>query len=138
VQDELERLQGKAEQQGIQLVLEAATDGLVPGTELEAEQFGQGLFNVIDNALGAAHYRVTVYLSRRLEGYAISVVDDGPGIDRELLPRVTEPFVSTKGEGSGMGLYIATAAARRWGGELRLQNIPEGGLRATFWLPSKR
>jgi len=137
VQEELERLQGKAEQLGVRLTLEADTAerGLVPRDPVAAEQLGQGLFNVAENALAAARSRVCVRLREASELLSISVTDDGPGMPPELLARAAEPFVTTKTDGSGMGLFIASTAARRCGGELVLENLGGGGFRATFRLP---
>jgi len=137
VQEEIERLQGKAEQLGVRLTLEADSAGFVFCDPAEAEQLGQGLFNVTENALSAARSRVSVRLQETDGVFTISVVDDGPGIPPELLPRAAEPFVTTKEDGSGMGLFIASEMARRWGGELALENLAEGGLRATFRLPTE-
>lgn len=62
----------------------------------------------------------------------LSVSDDGPGIEPEVLSRVFEPFFSTKGSGKGTGLGLATvdAVARRAGGVVRVESAP--GLGTTF------
>jgi hypothetical protein len=70
------------------------------------------------------------------------VVDDaGPGIPDADLERVFEPFVRLEGSrdrntgGTGLGLAIARDLVRGHGGDIRLANRPEGGLRATIHLP---
>jgi len=71
----------------------------------------------------------------------ITVEDDGPGIPEDRLSEMFEPFV--RGEesrsldtgGAGLGLSIARGIIRAHGGEIRLSNRPEGGLRAAVELP---
>ncbi|MDH3281826.1 MAG: ATP-binding protein, partial [Gammaproteobacteria bacterium] len=71
----------------------------------------------------------------------IIVTDDGPGIPASEITRVFEPFYrveksrSRETGGAGMGLAVAQAIARNHGGEIRLRNLPEGGLQATLELP---
>ena len=59
----------------------------------------------------------------------VSVEDDGPGIDPAVLPRIFEPFFSTKPDGKGAGLGLATvdAVARRAGGLVRVESTPGRG-----------
>ena len=68
--------------------------------------------------------------------------DDGPGIPGEQLERVFEPFVRLEGSrcretgGIGLGLAIARSIVRGHGGDIRLDNRAEGGLRAVVSLPA--
>ncbi|MFC6673861.1 ATP-binding protein [Marinobacterium aestuariivivens] len=97
------------------------------------------LGNLIDNALfygGSAAIRMDDS-PERLE---IRVLDDGPGIPEDKLERAFAPYtrLSTQRSGQagmGLGLSIARNIARAHGGELRLQNRPEGGLEACLTLP---
>ncbi|MFY1667771.1 sensor histidine kinase [Pseudomonas sp. Pseu.R1] len=98
------------------------------------------LHNLIDNALRyAGHARVEIedYSDRLL----IRVVDRGPGIPENLREAVFEPFYRVEGSrnrnsgGVGIGMTIAREAARRMGGDLRLEETPGGGLTASIDLP---
>ena len=101
----------------------------------------RGIANLVENALnygGSARLRV-----RRTDRTVVIQIDDnGPGIPGEDLEAVFAPFY--RGEGSrnrhtgglGLGLSIAQAVADDHGGEIRLTNRPEGGLRAEMILPS--
>lgn len=68
---------------------------------------------------------------------AITIEDDGPGVDAESLPMLAEPFFTTKavGQGPGLGLSSVKGFAQQSGGALSLENRPEGGLSATLLLP---
>jgi signal transduction histidine kinase len=98
------------------------------------------LHNLIDNALRyAGHARVVIEdASDRLK---VSVVDNGPGIAANLREAVFEPFYRVEGSrnrnsgGVGIGMTIAREAARRMGGDLRLEDTPGGGLTAVLDLP---
>jgi signal transduction histidine kinase len=74
----------------------------------------------------------------------IRVRDRGPGIPREELERVFEPFYRLESSrnrdsgGTGLGLSIARDIAQAHGGSLALANLPAGGLEATLRLPRRR
>lgn len=86
------------------------------------------LGNVFAHTPDASPYAVTV---TRVGGRAELVVDDGgPGIDTALMGRGTSGGGST-----GLGLDIATSAARSAGGELRVERSPLGGARVVIELP---
>lgn len=69
----------------------------------------------------------------------IAICDDGPGIPRDILRRVTEPFFTTKGigEGSGLGLSMVEGFARQSHGGLTITTSPDG-TEAMLWLPCAR
>jgi PAS domain S-box-containing protein len=69
----------------------------------------------------------------------VEVEDDGPGMTPEVLARVFEPFFSTKavGEGSGLGLAMVHAIARRHGGAVLAHSRPDEGARFELYLPRK-
>ncbi len=66
---------------------------------------------------------------------AVHLSDKGPGIEPELLPRVRDLFVTTKSQGTGLGLAVVQAVARAHGGAFDLQSDVGQGTRATILLP---
>ncbi len=96
--------------------------------------------NLLENALrygGCARV-----CCRREPGQAvIEIADDGPGIPPALLDEVVKPFVRLEASrnaatgGIGLGLAIARTVLLAHGGDLRLENRPEGGLTARLILP---
>ncbi len=100
------------------------------------------LHNLIGNALryaGAAR----VSLIRDDQALCVLVEDEGPGIPAEQLEQVFDPFFRVEGSrsqdtgGVGLGLAIARSIAHAHGGDLVLENRPEGGLRARLTLPAE-
>jgi len=70
-------------------------------------------------------------------GVEVRVTDDGHGIAPEILPRVFEPFFSTKpGEGTGLGLSICQDIVRDHGGRMTVESQPGQGATFRFWLPA--
>jgi signal transduction histidine kinase len=100
----------------------------------------RGLSNLIDNAT-IYGLRARVKVEADANEVRIVVDDDGPGIPATDLERVFEPFVrlessrSRETGGAGLGLAIARSIFRAHGGDVTLQNRPEGGLRAVASLP---
>jgi signal transduction histidine kinase len=66
----------------------------------------------------------------------VVVSDDGPGLRADLLASPVRPFVTTKHEGTGLGLYTASRLAAASGGELLRENPAGGGARLTLRLPA--
>jgi two-component system, OmpR family, sensor kinase len=106
----------------------------------------QCIENVLANAVkySPAHAPVTVTVSRETRGDAewarIDVLDEGPGVSPELLPRIFDRFVtSDRAEGGlGLGLYLAKRIAVLHGGDLTVESPPGTGARFTLKLPRQR
>ncbi len=102
----------------------------------------RALRNLIENAQRYGH-GATVSVRRGAETVAIEIMDNGAGIPSADLERVFEPFFrleksrSRNTGGTGLGLSIARTIARAHGGDVRLENRPEGGLMAALILPQK-
>jgi signal transduction histidine kinase len=96
--------------------------------------------NLIENAVRYGK-KAHVTMGTTPDYYNIIVRDEGPGIPEDRIKDVFEAFVrleesrSTTTGGSGLGLTLARTIAREHGGDVELQNRPEGGLEATLRLP---
>ena len=120
---------------------EAHLELRLPEHELPArcdpDRVGQVLRILINNAIThtPAGTDVVVAVSRRGDRARLSVADHGPGISRQVLPTIFEPFATTDDmQGTGLGLAIASELATRMRGELRVESRP-GLTRFTLDLP---
>src|SRR5882672_9494005 len=120
-------------------------DDNIEGIEADRGRIRQILNNLVTNALesldGVAS--PTLEIASRLEyggdaSYAVvTVCDNGPGFQRELLGRVFDPYVTSKPKGTGLGLAIVKKIVEEHGGRIDADNRPEGGARVRVVLPMK-
>ena len=84
--------------------------------------------------------RVAVQLEEVEPGrLRLEIEDQGPGLSPEVRDRLFTPHLTTKANGSGMGLFLAhRIATGRYGGTLELLDAPEGGVRAVLELEERR
>ncbi|NWA01605.1 HAMP domain-containing sensor histidine kinase [Pseudomonas gingeri] len=92
--------------------------------------------NLIDNALKYGD-KAHLHIEDDDEVFVLHVDDEGPGVPEQRLEQVFEPHFRLSGQqqGYGLGLGIARNIAHSHGGEVSLQNLREGGLRVTLYLP---
>jgi signal transduction histidine kinase len=96
--------------------------------------------NLIDNAVRYGS-RAEVQLSAGPQRVEVAIDDDGPGIPRDQAENVFKPFFRLESSrnrrtgGVGLGLATARTIARAHGGDIVLENRPQGGLRAKVTLP---
>jgi len=120
-------------------------DDNIDGIEADRGRIRQIFNNLVTNALesldGVA--APTLEIASRLEyggdaSYAVvTVCDNGPGFQRELLGRVFDPYVTSKPKGTGLGLAIVKKIVEEHGGRIDADNRPEGGARVRVVLPVK-
>lgn len=86
------------------------------------------LYNLMVNGTEAAQAakvqrpRLTLSAAMRGDAVALDVLDNGAGVDRDIAPRLFEPFVSGKEDGSGLGLAISRDIAEWHGGKISYEN----------------
>lgn len=99
----------------------------------------QALLNLLNNAADAAPENIDIRLEYPAPNQArLRIHDQGPGLPLEQADRLGQPFVTTKGRGLGIGLFLTTSTLARHQGEVRLYNHPDGGTLAEVCLPLLR
>jgi two-component system sensor histidine kinase RegB len=102
---------------------------------------GQVLISLLNNAADATakgdDKRVEVDVVWTRSQLTVTVRDHGPGFAGDLIRQAVEPFVTTKTEGMGLGLFLTKAIIDQLGGELALSNRPDGGAEVRIGLPLK-
>jgi nitrogen fixation/metabolism regulation signal transduction histidine kinase len=128
-------------EQRVQIVTDLAPD--VPTMHADPNRLRQLLNNLISNAIEAQGDReeTLVHITTRLltepQGTSVElrVADRGNGISAEMLARIFEPYVTSKPKGTGLGLAIVKKIVEEHGGNVWMENLPEGGACAIIRLP---
>ncbi len=114
-------------------------DGEIPAVKLDGDRLLQVFLNILLNAADAMGGDGTLTLTSRRENRSVSVFfgDTGPGIPEDALPRIFEPFYTTKdvGKGSGLGLSVSYGIMQGMGGSIRAENLSGGGSLFTVVIP---
>jgi nitrogen fixation/metabolism regulation signal transduction histidine kinase len=79
--------------------------------------------------------RITVVTELAGTRARLLIADNGPGFPVELLPRIFEPYVTTKARGTGLGLPIVKKIVEEHQGSIEISNAPDGGARIDIRLP---
>lgn len=103
----------------------------------DRNQLEQALINLCLNSRDALEGRPSPRLSIRtrrlgLERVEVIVEDNGEGIDENNLPRIFEPFFSTRGRGSGLGLASVHGTVKQHGAEIDVSSMKGQGSRFTL------
>ena len=114
----------------------------LPMPDVDPNQIQQVFVNLINNAAQAVASTgrpgtIVVRARRWLDGVAIDIIDDGPGMSENLATQVFEPFFTTKaeGEGTGLGLSISQGIVKEHGGRIMLASEEGKGSTFTVQLP---
>ena len=99
----------------------------------------QALRNLVANAMDAQPHggRIRIEFSQGADELLLGVADAGPGIDPSHAHQLTEPFFTTRAEGTGLGLALVHTIARLHGGRLELASEPSslGGAQFHIRIP---
>jgi nitrogen fixation/metabolism regulation signal transduction histidine kinase len=104
---------------------------------VDPEQIRQVLVNLLDNAVEASppEGRIDVALRWETDEAVIEIADQGPGLEGTDSDLLFQPFYSTKGRGSGVGLALVLRIVTDHGGTVRLEPNAPRGVRAVVRLP---
>ena len=117
-------------------------DDATPDTVGDLHKLQQVFLNILNNGIHAisefrGHGTITVGVVGVGEKIRISFADDGPGIAPDVVPRIFEPFYTTKaiGKGTGLGLSICKNIVEAHGGSLTVKSRDGRGARFTIEIP---
>lgn len=108
--------------------------------EIDRDLFRRVLVNVIENSQQALMDSGTdknIIIECRVNATRteIIVIDTGPGIQKDIMPRIYEPMFSTKAFGIGLGLSIVRQIMLQHGGNVEIDSELGIGTRVVLWLP---
>jgi signal transduction histidine kinase len=137
--DVVQTLNSTASNDGVLLVADLDPDlPLVSGDQVQLRQVAM---NLVTNAVQATRLHtggipvVRVATSSQHGTVSLVVEDAGPGVPEEALPRLFEPYFTTKEEGLGVGLTISRSIVESLGGSIAVSNLPHGGARFSAEFP---
>ena len=115
-------------------------EGTVPvWVEINCWEFELAVLNLLKNSAEALKKtpqpQITIDVLQDTYHAKLRVIDNGVGLDDELLKNIFTPFFSTKRSGMGLGLSIAMSVAERHGGRLNARRNEDGGVTMEFVLP---
>lgn len=133
VEDTLLLLKRELQYQNIQLTAHLDSVGLC---DHDSGQISQVIMNLLNNARDALRGQeqkvVVIRLREDAGGQILDLGDNGPGIPKEVLKNLFQPFVTTKGEGqgTGLGLSVCQKIMENHGGKITVTTAPGQG---TIW-----
>jgi two-component system sensor histidine kinase KdpD len=115
----------------------------LPPVPMDFELMVHALANLLSNAAFHTPAGTEVQLLARVEdvNLLLVVADNGPGIPPESIPRLFEKFYRAPGAptgGTGLGLSLVKGFVEAQGGQVTVENRPEGGAAFTIRLPLKQ
>lgn len=119
------------ENRGVQINYLAAGDSVLKVRR--APDMVHAIRNMVENATGYARKQVQISAGWDENVISLSISDDGPGFDPQIIKRLGEPYVTTrqptpgKDGGLGLGLFIAKTLLERSGADVTFENAPTGG-----------
>jgi nitrogen fixation/metabolism regulation signal transduction histidine kinase len=121
------------------VAIETQFAGDLPKVLGDATQLRQIIHNLLRNSEDALEGRdaaaIRIVTERAGQQARLLIADNGPGFPLELLPRIFEPYVTTKARGTGLGLSIVKKIVDEHQGTIEISNAPEGGARMDIRLP---
>lgn len=141
VEQVVRMLRESAEKKGLQLHTDAK--GL-PQIEADQRLLRQMLINIVNNAIKFTERGAVLVRGRLIDHEVVlQVIDTGPGIPRDKLPRLGEPFaqvdaqLTRKHEGTGLGLALTKSFAELHGGRMKIESEFGKGTAVSIYLPLK-
>ena len=136
LRETLDLLEGEFQARRLVLVRPERAPASLP-VRLDNESLKQVFLNLMLNALEAVGEggRLAVAIAERRDRVEVSFQDDGPGIPAETLRQLGNPFITTKAQGSGLGLFLSRRLVRSAGGTLDIESAVGRGTTCIVRLP---
>lgn len=110
----------------------------LPNCLIPPVNFTQALLNLLDNAYEAApESPIDITLENKFNSIQLSLRDYGPGFSSHVMSHIGEPFVTTKKQGTGLGLYVSQLFCQSLGGSFSAKNHHEKGAVVKLQWPAK-
>ncbi len=130
IQEVIGFIEKEIQTKGIKIVYDFQKN--LPKIRTDKGQLQQVLLNIINNAVDAVDIGGLIEIKTESidnDRIKISIKDNGPGIPKDRMKHIFEPFYTTKSKGTGLGLYISYGIIKKLGGDLKvLSEIGKGSI----------
>ncbi len=111
----------------------------LPKIMADADMLYQAFLNILINAMQAMPEGGEISIKTKSNDNVVTIFfeDDGEGISDDVFKKIWTPFYTTKEKGTGLGLGIVKNIIGAHGGEIYIENRPQGGARVGITLPIK-
>lgn len=124
---------------GEKVAIDKQLANMLPAVNADANLIEQAIVNVMQNAVEAMPdegvLTLKTWLNSDLNMIVITITDTGAGVATEILPRVFEPFYTTKLDRMGLGLPIAHRIVSEHGGFINISPDEKGGTKVSIYMP---
>jgi two-component system sensor histidine kinase HydH len=112
----------------------------LPVIHADADMLYQAFLNILINAMQAMPKGggIDIRVKASNNNLWVAFEDQGGGIPTEAAEKIWDPFFTTKDKGTGLGLGIVKNIIEAHGGQIRIDNLPEGGARVSLRLPIQK
>ena len=125
-----------------QVTVKKSLSNSLPRVKIDSVQIEQVIVNIMQNAIEAMHGHTETKPCLKVETVnfaskevAVIITDNGPGITRENIDRIFQPFFTTQPKGMGIGLAISRSIVDAHGGRLMVETPAECGAKFSVILP---
>jgi two-component system sensor histidine kinase FlrB len=135
IQEACDSLEALQQQRQIALALDLQAQGCQ--VSVEKASIVAALVGIMENALQVCSPGQRIRVSTQSDHLraVITIEDNGPGIDPQMMESLFDPFATNRTSGTGLGLAIARNAIRSHRGDISARNLPQGGACFTVALP---
>jgi len=129
---------GEAKKKQVEVAV-AIAPGL-PALEADPDRIKQVLLNILLNSLAAMNKegKISIDASTRKDNIAVVITDTGAGIEQTDLPRIYDPYFTSKPAGSGLGLAVVQKIMEAHGGSVEVQSVVGKGTTVLLTFPPPR
>jgi len=124
-----------AESMGVKT--EIHVTGIIPAIQADQDKLNQVFLNLFLNSIQAMEHggKLDIQITNEGGNVTFTVKDTGCGIDKDDLPRVFDPYFTTKPEGTGLGLAMSVKIIEEHGGTISFHSEPDKGTTVIVTLP---
>jgi two-component system sensor histidine kinase HydH len=138
VQHTIKLIAADAQKNKISVKIDAAIE--MPAVEVDLDKIKQVLLNIFLNSLAALKEsgNLTIELSPGKDNLTVIISDDGAGIEKADLPRIYDPYFTSKPAGTGLGLAVVQKIMEAHGGRINVESSAGKGTKVFLYFPLTR